>query len=185
MRSRDIGLASFGTIRSSLGLSSIQSFEHLISGIYIKEGEDEKEGVKRPNLSPMRQRLIERLEELYGQGEVNVARSDLLVSGLCELPLLGGLVGETFGAILAEQFIRLRDGDRFWYEAKTPSVIAALLLNSYNNESQTNRNSVDTNDVDVDKDKDVRTMTRTMVTVRVGLWTQIGIRGSGSGHGSG
>ena len=62
-----------------------------------------------------------------------VARSDLLVSGLCELPLLGGLVGETFGAILTEQFIRLRDGDRFWYEAKTYSVIASLLLNSYNN----------------------------------------------------
>jgi hypothetical protein len=180
MRSRDIGLASFGTIRSSLGLSSIQSFEHLISGIYIKEEEEVgKEGVKRPNISPMRQRLIERLEELYGQGDVNVARSDLLVSGLCELPLLGGLVGETFGAILTEQFIRLRDGDRFWYEAKTPSVIAALLLNSYNNESQTNRNSVDTNDVDVDVDVDKDVVKQAQLIVE-----ELKKKGN-SGHGGG
>ena len=27
-----------------------------------------------------------------------------------------GLIGETFGRIVADQFARLRDGDRLWYE---------------------------------------------------------------------
>ena len=29
----------------------------------------------------------------------------------------GGHVGETFRAILVDQFTRLRDGDRFWYQS--------------------------------------------------------------------
>ena len=42
---------------------------------------------------------------------------DLWVGGLAEEHVPGGLVGETFRAILVDQFTRLRDGDRFWYEA--------------------------------------------------------------------
>ena len=32
----------------------------------------------------------------------------------------GGLVGETWRAVLKDQFERLRDGDRFWYEGYLP-----------------------------------------------------------------
>jgi len=41
---------------------------------------------------------------------------DLWVGGLAEDKVPGALVGEVFFAILKDQFERLRDGDRFWYE---------------------------------------------------------------------
>lgn len=40
---------------------------------------------------------------------------DLWVGGLAEDHLEDSEIGETFHAILIEQFTRLRDGDRFWY----------------------------------------------------------------------
>jgi hypothetical protein len=41
---------------------------------------------------------------------------DLWVGGLAEDHLDGTTLGETFHTILVDQFTRLRDGDRFWYE---------------------------------------------------------------------
>lgn len=40
---------------------------------------------------------------------------DLWVGGLAESPHNGGMVGQTFFALLSDQFERLRDGDRFFY----------------------------------------------------------------------
>lgn len=48
---------------------------------------------------------------------------DLWVGGLAEDHLEGAEVGETFHHILKDQFTRLRDGDRFWYQnGLTPEV---------------------------------------------------------------
>jgi len=41
---------------------------------------------------------------------------DLWIGGLAELHVDGGLLGELFSAIVGDQFTRLRDGDRFWYQ---------------------------------------------------------------------
>jgi peroxidase len=56
--------------------------------------------------------LQELLQIAYGSPK----DMDPLITGLAEGHVLGALVGETFWAIIVEQFIRLRDGDRFWYQ---------------------------------------------------------------------
>ncbi|XP_071837121.1 peroxidasin homolog isoform X3 [Apostichopus japonicus] len=54
----------------------------------------------------------DKMEDVYGHpGNV-----DLFVGGMAEDPVDGALIGPTLSCILAKQFKRLRDGDRFWYE---------------------------------------------------------------------
>ena len=53
-----------------------------------------------------------KLKQLYG----NVNNIDLWVGVLAEKHAPGGSVGPTLKAIITDQFSRLRDGDRFWYQ---------------------------------------------------------------------
>ena len=46
----------------------------------------------------------------------NVEDIDLWVGGLAEMPVEGALLGPTIGAIVGDQFARLRDFDRYFYE---------------------------------------------------------------------
>lgn len=89
-RGRDHGLASYNETRVALGLDPATSFADVSS-------------------NPETQA---KLAEAY----TNVADIDLWVGGLAEDKVAGALVGELFFAILKDQFERLRDGDRFWYE---------------------------------------------------------------------
>ena len=50
----------------------------------------------------------------------SVNEIDLWVGGLAENHYADALVGETFFVILKDQFERLRDGDRFWYQNYLP-----------------------------------------------------------------
>jgi hypothetical protein len=43
---------------------------------------------------------------------------DLFVGGLLESPIEDSLLGETFHSIIKDQFHRIRDGDRLWYQLR-------------------------------------------------------------------
>ncbi len=90
-RGRDHGLASFNQSRRDLGLSPYTSFSEITTDASLATA----------------------LETVY-QGDIEDI--DLWVGGLSENHIAGGSIGETFSAILIDQFTRLRDGDRFWYE---------------------------------------------------------------------
>ena len=88
-RGRDHGLPTYNDMRVALGLAPKESFSQLTS-------------------DPV---MAARLAQAYGN---DISKLDLWVGGLAENPVGGGMVGETFRAVLIEQFVRLRDGDPFW-----------------------------------------------------------------------
>lgn len=55
--------------------------------------------------------MIDKLSDLYDN---NINRLDAYVGGMLETN--GNGPGELFTAIIKDQFQRLRDGDRFWFE---------------------------------------------------------------------
>ncbi|MEQ9410596.1 MAG: peroxidase family protein [Fuerstiella sp.] len=89
-RGRDHGLADYNQVRTELGLQPVTSFSDITSD---------------PDLQ-------QRLADVYG----SVDDMDLWVAGLAEDHVAGSSLGETFRTILIDQFTRLRDGDRFWYQ---------------------------------------------------------------------
>lgn len=101
-RGRDHGLADYNSTRVALGLDAVESFSDISSD---------------PEVAA-------RLEALYG----TVDNIDLWVGGLAEDHVPGSSMGETFTAIIVDQFERLRDGDRFWYE----NVFSGDALNEIN-----------------------------------------------------
>ncbi|MEO0974103.1 MAG: peroxidase family protein [Pseudomonadota bacterium] len=105
-RGRDHGFAGYNEVRAALGLRLKESFADISS-------------------SP---EVVARLASVYD----DVDDIDLWVGGLAEDPVADGQVGELFRSILVDQFRRLRDGDRFWYErsltASELRVIESLRL---------------------------------------------------------
>lgn len=92
-RGRDHGLASYNETREALGLPRRGHFLGVTGGD---------------------QAAAAALEAAYGTGRVDDV--DLWTGGLCEPHLPWSTLGETFTAIFVEQFVRLRDGDRFYFE---------------------------------------------------------------------
>lgn len=73
----------------------------------------------------MEPKNVELLEKIYS----DVRDVDLLLGGILETPTQQGIAGPTFVCLLREQFINLRNSDRFWYENDIPpsSLSAAQL----------------------------------------------------------
>ena len=90
-RGRDHGLADYNQVRVDLGLDAVSDFSEITSDVELQQ----------------------RLKDVYG----SVDNIDLWVGGLAEDHVDEASVGETFSAIMIDQFTRLRDGDRFWYES--------------------------------------------------------------------
>ena len=89
-RGRDHGLPTFAAMRAALKLRPVTRFED----------------VNRNRA------VVTELDNAYE----SPADIDLWIGGLAEADRAGSMVGETFHRILVDQFLRLRDGDRFWYE---------------------------------------------------------------------
>jgi hypothetical protein len=102
-RGRDHGLPTFAAMRTALKLRPVTRFEDV----------NRNRGV------------VQELDKAYE----SAADIDLWIGGLAEADRAGSMVGEVFQRILVDQFLRLRDGDRFWYE-KTLSKELVRMINA-------------------------------------------------------
>lgn len=101
-RGRDHGLGDYNTVRHDFGLARVTSFGQITSNTA----------------------LAQELQQLYG----NVNTIDAWVGMLAEDHVAGSSVGPTHMAVLIDQFRRLRDGDRFWYQNNQFSLGELLTL---------------------------------------------------------
>ena len=93
MRGRDNGLPDYNTVRKCFGLPMIANWTEINPALFEKHPD-----------------ILEKLQQVYGSDLRNV---DLYIGGMLESredP------GPLFQAIIKDQFQRLRDSDRFWFE---------------------------------------------------------------------
>ncbi|MFO1062406.1 MAG: peroxidase family protein [Pirellulales bacterium] len=89
-RGRDHGLADYNDVRVAVGLPAIKSFADITKNVDVQK----------------------KLAQLYK----NVGDIDLWVGLLAEDHVPGTSIGPTAARIVSNQFAKLRDADRFWYE---------------------------------------------------------------------
>jgi hypothetical protein len=89
-RGRDLGLGTLNETRVALGLDPYTDFDQITTDTATAAA--------------------------LAQAYASVDDIDLWTGGLSEGLTDGAFIGPTFGKIIADQFIALRDGDRFWYE---------------------------------------------------------------------
>ena len=92
-RGRDHGIPGYNAFRELCGLKKVESFDRLADSIP--------------------KRIIERLKILYK----DVDDVDLFIGGISETAVPGALLGPTFQCIIGDQFKRLQQGDRFFYDS--------------------------------------------------------------------
>jgi len=91
-RGRDHGLPGYNQLRAELGLEPADDFSDISADPAVQQA----------------------LEAAYG----DVDKIDLWVGGISEDHMPGAMVGEVLMTIIGDQFARLRDGDRFWFEGQ-------------------------------------------------------------------
>ncbi len=100
-RGREHGLSDYNTTRQYYGLFKFTNFNQITSDIT----------------------LVNKLKGLYN----TVDNIDLWVGLLVETPKEGYMMGELCREIVKEQFTRVRDGDRFWFENRFPYKLSNRL----------------------------------------------------------
>ncbi|RWS27681.1 dual oxidase-like protein [Leptotrombidium deliense] len=110
MRGRDNGLPDYNTVRRVFGLKPL-NWSEINPWIY--------------------KRKPEMIEELYWMYEGKLDNIDVYVGGMLESNPSEGRPGPLFRRIIKEQFERIRDSDRFWFENEdnaifTPAEIAEI-----------------------------------------------------------
>ncbi|KAM9854893.1 dual oxidase 1 [Aulostomus maculatus] len=94
-RGRDFGLRSYTEVRKALNMHPVKTFEDI-----------------NPELNRTNPQLLHKIAELYNR---DISKLELFPGGLLEALDSPGLV---FSAIILDQFERIRNGDRFWFENK-------------------------------------------------------------------
>jgi hypothetical protein len=89
-RGRDHGLADYNSLRGAYGLPKVTTFAQITADVSLQNN----------------------LQQLYG----DVNNIDAWVGMLAEDHVPGASVGPLVQRVLVDQFTRLRDGDRFWYQ---------------------------------------------------------------------
>jgi hypothetical protein len=100
-RGRDHGVPGINTLRVAYGLAPLNGFADLTPDTQLQAD----------------------LASLYD----TLDEADPWVALLAEPHAPGALVGETLQRILGDQFTRLRDGDRFWYQAYLPPMMRHMV----------------------------------------------------------
>jgi len=90
-RDRDNGIPDYNSLRVSLGLPAVTSFAQITSNVQVQQ-------------------------ELAAAYPGGVNTIDAFEGGLAEDHVAGSDVGPLFQKIMVDQFTRLRDGDRFFYQ---------------------------------------------------------------------
>lgn len=101
MRGRDNGLADYNTVRRVYNLPKLNWSE--INPQYARE---------HPEV----------MRELFNMHNGNADNIDLYVGGMLESVPSEGRPGPLFRKIIKEQFERLRDSDRFWFENEANGI---------------------------------------------------------------
>jgi hypothetical protein len=101
-RARDDGIGSYNQVRVAYGLPAVTSFAQITSNVTVQK----------------------ELQQAYG----SVDNIDPFEGGLAEDHVRGSDMGPLFTRILADQFTRLRDGDRLFYlnQSFTPEELAIM-----------------------------------------------------------
>ena len=89
-RGRDHGLPSYNQMRATMGLTPYMSWDDAV--------------------------FMDGVKDLLMSVYTDINDIDLWIGGLAENHVNDGMLGELFSAIVGDQFSRLRDGDRFWYQ---------------------------------------------------------------------
>ncbi|CAD7699985.1 unnamed protein product, partial [Ostreobium quekettii] len=103
-RGRDHGIPDYNSAREHLGLQRKATFEDITTQTYL-------------------QRI---LEALYG----DVGSIDAYIGGLSEDAHMDSNIGELFYVSMLEQYVRIRDGDRFYFENSENGLFAEEEVNS-------------------------------------------------------
>lgn len=93
MRGRDNGLPDYNTVRKCFHLEPVKEWVDI-----------------NPELFNKRPELLGQISSAYNNELNNI---DLYIGGMLESK---NGPGELFTAIIKEQFVRIRDADRFWFE---------------------------------------------------------------------
>src|SRR5205823_13400059 len=104
-RGRDHGLPDYNSMRAAYGLPRVTSFAQITRNVQVQQ----------------------KLQQLYG----SVDNIDVFVGALAEDHALGADVGPLTKAVLVNQFMRLRDGDRLFYLNQFSSTqLQSLMANT-------------------------------------------------------